>query len=271
MPERSAPKWKNWRSGTWETRIRISPSRSFRISRIRIPRNGMTDGNSCEQIVAATASLEPPLRGRPFLSFPSRTAMEPVRKAVTSGANGNAENSRSCINSWKIPGRKMPRSCCGWETRTGSMASASSSRSTAIPSCRPEPRRRMIGTLAHPLNRPRFDQQGRILAGTYTILQPRVSPSLPSTLASPFSRLFSDPIGIDPYTKAVSDVYQDLSGARLVSTAKGSTTCAPSAASSPAGFPEERLLSHDLIEGEHVRTGLGQRHRAIRRIPPDVL
>ena len=50
------------------------------------------------------------------------------------------------------------------------------------------------------------------LAGSYTIIQPRVSPSLPSTSASPFSRLFADAVGIDPYTKAVSDVYQDLAG-----------------------------------------------------------
>ena len=52
---------------------------------------------------------------------------------------------------------------------------------------------------------------GRVESG-YTIIQPRVSPSLPSANGSPFSRLFSDPVGIDPYTSAVSDVYQDLAG-----------------------------------------------------------
>ncbi len=71
--------------------------------------------------------------------------------------------------------------------------------------------RRLIETLAHPLNQPRFDGEGRVQAG-YTIIQPRVSPSLPSTSGSPFSRLFSDPVGIDPYTNAVSDVNQDLTG-----------------------------------------------------------
>ena len=71
--------------------------------------------------------------------------------------------------------------------------------------------RRMIETLAHPLNRARFDSADQVQSG-YTIIQPRVSPSLPSSNGSPFSRLFSDPIGIDPYTRAVSDVYQDLTG-----------------------------------------------------------
>ncbi|MBC8018379.1 MAG: glycosyl transferase, partial [Verrucomicrobia bacterium] len=72
--------------------------------------------------------------------------------------------------------------------------------------------RRMVETLAHPLNQPRFDAAGRIMAGSYSIIQPRVSPTLPSTSASIFSRLFADAVGIDPYTQAVSDVYQDLSG-----------------------------------------------------------
>jgi len=72
--------------------------------------------------------------------------------------------------------------------------------------------RRMIETLAHPLNQPRFAADGRIAAGSYTIIQPRVTPTLPSTSASPFSRLFADAVGIDPYTKAVSDVNQDLAG-----------------------------------------------------------
>jgi cyclic beta-1,2-glucan synthetase len=115
--------------------------------------------------------------------------------------------------------------------------------------------RRMIGTLAHPLNRPRLDDRGRVQAGSYTILQPRVSPSLPSALASPFSRLFADATGIDPYTKAVSDVYQDLAGQGSYN-GKGIYDVLTFSRILTHRFPEERLLSHDLIEGEHVRTGL---------------
>ncbi len=115
--------------------------------------------------------------------------------------------------------------------------------------------RRMIGTLAHPLNRPRLDDRGRVMAGSYTILQPRVSPSLPSALASPFSRLFADATGIDPYTKAVSDVYQDLTGQGSYN-GKGIYDVLTFSRILTHRFPDERLLSHDLIEGEHVRTGL---------------
>ena len=115
--------------------------------------------------------------------------------------------------------------------------------------------RRMIETLAHPLNQPRFDAEGRILAGSYTIIQPRVSPSLPSTSASLFSRLFADAVGIDPYTKAVSDVHQDLTGEGSYH-GKGIYDVRAFSRVLSGRFPEEWLLSHDLIEGAHVRVGL---------------
>jgi len=115
--------------------------------------------------------------------------------------------------------------------------------------------RRMIETLAHPLNRPRFDAAGRIMAGSYTIVQPRVSPTLPSTSASPFSRLFAEAVGIDPYTKAVSDVNQDLAGEGSYH-GKGIYDVRAFSRVLSGRFPEEWLLSHDLIEGAHVRVGL---------------
>ena len=115
--------------------------------------------------------------------------------------------------------------------------------------------RRMIETLAHPLNRPRFDAAGRIMAGSYTIVQPRVSPTLPSTSASPFSRLFAEAVGIDPYTKAVSDVNQDLAGEGSYH-GKGIYDVRAFSRALSGRFSEEWLLSHDLIEGAHVRVGL---------------
>ena len=114
--------------------------------------------------------------------------------------------------------------------------------------------RRMVETLAHPLNQPRFDQAGRISSG-YTIIQPRVSPTLTSTGASTFSRLFSDAVGIDPYTQAVSDVYQDLSGEGSYH-GKGIYDVRAFSRVLSGRFPEEWVLSHDLIEGAHVRVGL---------------
>lgn len=114
--------------------------------------------------------------------------------------------------------------------------------------------RRLVETLAHPLNQPRFDGSGRITAG-YTIIQPRVSPTLASTSGSYFSRLFSDSVGIDPYTRAVSDLYQDLSGKGSYH-GKGIYDVRAFSRLLSDRFPEERVLSHDLLEGAHVRVGL---------------
>jgi len=115
--------------------------------------------------------------------------------------------------------------------------------------------RRMVETLAHPLNQPRFDAAGTVMPGSYTIIQPRVSPTLPSTSASVFSRLFADAVGIDPYTQAVSDVYQDLSGEGSYH-GKGIYDVRAFSRVLSGRFPEEWILSHDLIEGAHVRVGL---------------
>jgi len=130
--------------------------------------------------------------------------------------------------------------------------------------------RRMIETLAHPLNQPRFDAEGRILPGSYTIIQPRVSPSLPSTSASPFSRLFAYAVGIDPYTRVVSDVNQDLTGEGSYH-GKGIYDVRAFSRLLSGRFPDELLLSHDLIEGAHVRVGLASDIELIDQFPPDYL
>ncbi len=130
--------------------------------------------------------------------------------------------------------------------------------------------RRMIETLAHPLNQPRFDDGGRVLPGSYTIIQPRVSPSLPSTSASPFSRLFAYAVGIDPYTRAVSDVNQDLAGEGSYH-GKGIYDVRAFSRVLSGRFPEERLLSHDLIEGAHVRVGLASDIELLDEFPQDYL
>ena len=128
--------------------------------------------------------------------------------------------------------------------------------------------RRMIETLAHPLNLPRFDSRGMIAAGSYAIIQPRVSPTLPSATSTAFSRLFTDPVGIDPYTKAVSEVYQDLSGE---GSYHGKGIYDPRAFSRVLSgrFPEQRLLSHDLIEGAHLRVGLASDIELFDEFPSD--
>ena len=114
--------------------------------------------------------------------------------------------------------------------------------------------RRLVETLAHPLNRPRFSPDGRHVLEGYSIVQPRVSITLPSATVTPFTRLFSDPKGTDLYANAVSDLYQDLFGEGIF---HGKAIFDVKAFHGLLGkyFPEETLLSHDLIEGAHVRVG----------------
>lgn len=119
----------------------------------------------------------------------------------------------------------------------------------------PEAAARLIGTIAHPLNRAVFDpERGRVVRG-YGILQPRVVVNLPSAHASRFSHVYSGHPGVDPYTTAVSDLYQDLFGEGSY-TGKGIYDVDVFARATRGRFPEGRLLSHDLIEGSFARSGL---------------
>lgn len=112
---------------------------------------------------------------------------------------------------------------------------------------------RLAGALAHPLNRPRFDARGRVAAG-YTVLQPRVELA-PHGSESLFANLFGGDTAIDIYSRAVSDVYQDLVGTGNY-VGKGIYDVAGFARSLEGRIPENALLSHDLWEGLHGRAGL---------------
>jgi len=115
--------------------------------------------------------------------------------------------------------------------------------------------RRLVETLAHPLNQARLSPNGRRVIRGYTIIQPSVSASLPSARATWFSRIFADPRGIDPYTHAVSDVYQDLVGEGSYH-GKGIYELQTFHRLLSERFPTAHLLSHDLLEGSYVRVGL---------------
>lgn len=115
--------------------------------------------------------------------------------------------------------------------------------------------RRLVETLSHPLNQARFSPDGRTVLRGYTIIQPRVSTTLPSAIATWFSRIFSDPCGLDPYSHAVSDVYQDLTGEGCYH-GKGIYDLHAFYRVLSHRFPQSHLLSHDLIEGVHGRVGL---------------
>jgi len=115
--------------------------------------------------------------------------------------------------------------------------------------------RAIIGNMAHPLNRPVYDERkGRVVDG-YAILQPRTSISLTSTTSSRFSLLFAGEPGIDPYTREISDVYQDLFGEGSF-VGKGIYDVAAFAKAVQGRFPENLILSHDLLESGYARSGL---------------
>ena len=115
--------------------------------------------------------------------------------------------------------------------------------------------RQFVGAMEHPLNRARYgDDKQRVCEG-YGILQPRVAVSLPGTNRSRYARLFGSEPGIDPYTRAVSDVYQDLFGEGSF-IGKGIYEVDAFELALNGRFPENRILSHDLLEGCYARAGL---------------
>jgi len=114
--------------------------------------------------------------------------------------------------------------------------------------------RQLVGALAHRLNRPVYDAScGRVVDG-YTILQPRVGVSLPSARRSRFVQLAAQDPGVDPYSRVVSDVYQDLF-AEGSFIGKGIYDV-DSFEQRGGDFPENAILSHDLIEGAYCRSAL---------------
>jgi cyclic beta-1,2-glucan glucanotransferase len=115
---------------------------------------------------------------------------------------------------------------------------------------------RLIGTMAHPLNQPRFSARaGRVVEG-YGIVQPRITPSLPADHErSFFQTIFSGPSGVDPYASAVSDVYQDLFREGSY-TGKGIYDIDAFETALDGKVPDNALLSHDLFEGIFARVAL---------------
>ncbi|HVU00704.1 MAG TPA: glucoamylase family protein [Polyangiaceae bacterium] len=114
--------------------------------------------------------------------------------------------------------------------------------------------RKLIATIAHPLNRALLDDHGRVIRG-HGVVQPRVGITPDSTRLSRYARVMAGPPGIDPYTTAISDVYQDLFGSGSY-VGKGIYEVRVFAQALSGRVPENRLLSHDLFEGVFARAAL---------------
>ncbi len=115
--------------------------------------------------------------------------------------------------------------------------------------------RQMIATLAHPLNHPRLSADGRRVEAGYAILQPRVSFLYRAGFRSWFARLFAGSAGIDPYSSAASDTSMDLF-ARGSFTGKGLYDIDAFVATAGHAFPDNAILSHDLVESNYARCAL---------------
>ena len=124
----------------------------------------------------------------------------------------------------------------------------------------------MVGTMAHPLNKPIIAPERGIVVEGYGLLQPRVDSDSESSGRSLFSKIFTGQIGIDPYSNAISDLYQDMFGEGIY-TGKGIYDLNVFQKVLKNVVPENTVLSHDLYEGSYVRTALVTNLKLVESYP----
>ncbi len=128
----------------------------------------------------------------------------------------------------------------------------------------------LIGALAHPLNRPQFEEgSGEVTHGS-TIVQPRLEANPVTSADTLFSRIFAGDTLLDLYSNAVSDVYQDLFG-NAIYTGKGIYDVDAFRRSTHGKIKENSILSHDLLEGLFGRVGLATDVLVLEDYPPNYL
>ncbi|HHY90364.1 MAG TPA: glycosyl transferase, partial [Clostridiales bacterium] len=115
--------------------------------------------------------------------------------------------------------------------------------------------RKLIGTIAHPLHHAEVDPEKKIVVDGYGIIQPKIGIDVDSANHSIFTKIYAGQGGIDTYSTAVSDVYQDLMGEGIF-TGKGIYDLHAFSNTLKTAIPDNTLLSHDLLEGSYLRTGL---------------
>ncbi|MES1261733.1 MAG: glycosyltransferase family 2 protein, partial [Acidobacteriota bacterium] len=132
----------------------------------------------------------------------------------------------------------------------------------------PDTGKKLVATIAHPLNRAVLDPVTKVRRRGFSIIQPRVSIALPGATASRFTRVFADTSGTDPYCQAVSDAQQDLFGEAIF---HGKAIYDVEAFDESVGhrFPAETLLSHDLIEGSYAGVALASDIELFESMPLD--
>lgn len=114
--------------------------------------------------------------------------------------------------------------------------------------------KKLIGVIAHPLNKAIYNENLGVVVDGYGIIQPRIGLNIEDTIKTPFTRIFAYG-GIDPYTTAVSDIYQDVFGEGIF-TGKGIYDLSLFNKIMDGKIEDNTVLSHDLLEGSLMRTGL---------------
>lgn len=115
--------------------------------------------------------------------------------------------------------------------------------------------KRLIGAIAHPLNRAVVDEDRNVVVEGYGIIQPRILIDIESSSKSLFTKVFAGQGGMEPYSTAISDIYQDLFGEGIF-TGKGIYDLRVFQKCLDKTIPENTVLSHDLLEGSYIRVGL---------------
>ena len=115
--------------------------------------------------------------------------------------------------------------------------------------------KKLIGAMAHPINKPVLNDKKTVVIDGYALIQPHISIDVVSANKSKFSRIFAGTGGIDPYVCASSDIYQDVFG-EAIFTGKGIYDLEVFQKVLDGTIPENTVLSHDLLEGSYLRAGL---------------
>ena len=130
--------------------------------------------------------------------------------------------------------------------------------------------RKLVSAIAHPLNHARWRPGEARVASGYGLVQPRVGMTLTGSRRSRFAAMYSGPTGIDPYAGAVSDTYQDVFGEGSF-TGKGIFEVDVFEGVLEGRFPDNSLLSHDLVEGSFLRTALASDIEVLDDYPANYL
>lgn len=115
--------------------------------------------------------------------------------------------------------------------------------------------RELTGAMLHPLNQPVIDPRKRIVTAGHALFQPRVAVELEAANKSFFAKIFGGLGGVDPYGSTASDVYHDLFDQGTY-TGKGIFSVDAFHTCLDRRFPDNAILSHDLLEGSYLRAGL---------------